>query len=499
MSVESTGKLNYFNIFDRKTDLCILLAIAFWFVAFFKGITTALDVWLTSDIFNHCLFVLPISFYLVWAKKHQLGQATPCLLFALPLFPLTLLYVVGIAGDITLFLHIATFAALPVIISSLIGWHQTKAILFPLCFILFAVPVGEELIPTLQQIAASIAIFILKLTQIPVYINGLYIEIPKGRFLVAEACSGISFFIVSIVFGSLFSYISFYSIKRKVAFVLISFLVPILANGIRVFGIIFIAHLTDMQYAAGADHLIYGWFFYCLVLLLLIVLGNWMRDEPITSEHSQKRVKPSSKPRNYFTITCICLLLAGQLLWVNSLTSNTPGQTQPLEITGFSSTTERFELSPIVPKADSTYTLSADDSSINTHLFIASFVNQSNGELVSGQQRLYSPQKWSMVRTSQLNLANGSSVNYSDITSPTGTKRLVIDWYHTKAYSGHSRIRTKLSQTYMRLFGRDNSGARVILSAEYESKQDKAVVTKLLRSYSEHVFKNLEQAYAEAN
>ena len=85
----------------------------------------------------------------------------------------------------------------------------------------------------------------------------------------AEACSGVSFFIASFVIGSLYAYLNLVSAKRRLAFVAISLIFPILANIVRVYGIILIAYWTDMEHAAGADHLIYGWFFFARVRYFL--------------------------------------------------------------------------------------------------------------------------------------------------------------------------------------------------------------------------------------
>ncbi|MEI8648950.1 exosortase [Paraglaciecola sp. Hal342] len=151
--------------------------------------------------------------------------------------------------------------------------------MFPLFFIVFCIPVGEELIPTLQAITADMSVMMLQWVNVPIYRSGLYIEIPEGRFLVAEACSGISFFIASIVIGSLYAYMNMQSRIRRVSFVCISILFPIIANAIRVFGIILTGHLTNMEHAVGADHLIYGWVFFSLVIVCLIGLGELIREK----------------------------------------------------------------------------------------------------------------------------------------------------------------------------------------------------------------------------
>ncbi|MEP4299097.1 MAG: exosortase A, partial [Paraglaciecola sp.] len=220
----------------KPVILSLFVILACWVFVFWQGLTTAIDIWLISEIFNHCLFVLPGTAYLIYLKKDQLdlNQLKPNY-FVLPLcLGSLLLYAIGLAGDVQLFMHVATFTFLPLVLWAYLGNQLALQILFPLTFILFCIPVGEELIPTLQEITADLSMVMLNWTGIPIYRSGLYIEIPQGRFLVAEACSGISFFIASIVIGSLYSYLNLRSNTRRIGFMLISIVFPVIANAIRV-------------------------------------------------------------------------------------------------------------------------------------------------------------------------------------------------------------------------------------------------------------------------
>ena len=49
--------------------------------------------------------------------------------------------------------------------------------------------------------------------------------------------------------------------------------VPIAANGMRALGIIVLAHLEGSAAAVEADHVLYGWLFFTLVIIILIAIG----------------------------------------------------------------------------------------------------------------------------------------------------------------------------------------------------------------------------------
>ena len=60
---------------------------------------------------------------------------------------------------------------------------------------------------------------------------------------------------------------------------MLSVIVPIIANGMRAYMIVMIAHLSDMKLALGVDHFIYGWVFFGIVMLLLFWVGSFWRDD----------------------------------------------------------------------------------------------------------------------------------------------------------------------------------------------------------------------------
>jgi EpsI family protein len=60
---------------------------------------------------------------------------------------------------------------------------------------------------------------------------------------------------------------------RRLLFILLSVSVPIAANGLRALGIILLAHLEGSAAAVEADHILFGWLFFSLVIMVLIAIG----------------------------------------------------------------------------------------------------------------------------------------------------------------------------------------------------------------------------------
>ena len=93
----------------------------------------------------------------------------------------------------------------------------------------------------MQTVTAEIAIVLLGLTGVPAHLEGIFITTPTGYFEVAEACAGVKFLIAMVAFGALVANVCFRSWPRRIAFLAAAIVVPILANGVRAWGTIYIA------------------------------------------------------------------------------------------------------------------------------------------------------------------------------------------------------------------------------------------------------------------
>ncbi|MEQ3638365.1 MAG: exosortase A [Alteromonas sp.] len=438
-----------------------------WLVFCWQGLSTVVEIWYGNEIFNHGFFIVPGSLYLIYLKrKTLLAQPfqTSSLAFIV-IIPALLLYIIGVAGDIQLFLHTATFTLLPALIWLLIGTKAAKTILFPLIFMLFSIPVGEQLIPYLQEIAADGSVILLQLTGVPLFRSGLYIEIPQGRFLVAEACSGVSFFIASFVIGSLYAYLNLVSAKRRATFVAISLIFPVLANIVRVYGIILIAYWTDMEYAAGADHLIYGWFFFAFVIVCLLGIGELMRE---SAQPERQDYSAHTKPSISFTIfTVLFSLFIVSTAWAMNIASanktvSAPSKPLLSELKGESCSTTSWQ--PIIVNADAVKSIYLSGTHCSVKVYSAWFSEQDN-ELVSDLHRIFDPERYSLAETQQL-VINDTTFTVYNVVSVSGEKLSVVRWYEVDDLLFTSAIKTKVHQLKNVLLGNASGGRMFVIAVE---------------------------------
>lgn len=239
--------------------------------------------WWNNSTFGHCLLIPPILAWLVWQRKEGLAQMAPqpWLPGVALILGAGLLWLLGEFAGLAVVRHAALVFMLQATVPTLFGLAIARALTFPIFFALFMIPLGEQLVPYLQTITAKFCIELLELFGVPAYIDGVFISIPNGDFEVAEACSGVRFLIAMVAFGTLVANVCFKSWGRRIAFIAASIIIPIIANGFRAWGTIYIAHLSTPEFARGIDHVIYGWFFFAFVMALTLGIGWRFFDRPV--------------------------------------------------------------------------------------------------------------------------------------------------------------------------------------------------------------------------
>ncbi|MEN8860506.1 exosortase A, partial [Qipengyuania flava] len=164
---------------------------------------------------------------------------------------------------------------------ALLGLRAGIVLAFPLAYAFMLVPFGDEIIPPLQMITAEIATAMTRWSGIEMVADGILIDTPAGLFIVAEECSGVKFLIAMVALGILVAHTCFSSWHRRAWFLFACIVVPVIANGIRAWATIFIAQYVGAEAAGGFDHIVYGWFFFALVLALVLgVAWRWFEREP---------------------------------------------------------------------------------------------------------------------------------------------------------------------------------------------------------------------------
>lgn len=462
----------------------------------FAGTTRSMvAIWIRAETFNHCFLVFPLFLWLVWGERHRLAS-----LPARPYWPgLMLVAAMGalwLAGELASAIGPAQFGVvgmIPALILTVMGWAWTRVLLLPLAFLFFAVPFGEVLVPTLIDWTADFTVVALQMTGVPVYREGNHFIIPSGAWSVVEACSGIRYLIASLMVGCVYAWLMYRSTARRLLFLLASILTPLVANWLRAYLIVMLGHLSDNRIATGVDHIIYGWIFFGVVMLLLFWVGSFWREDPLASAPPPvwPRATLSVRPLAAALASALALLVLPQLAQAGLETLR---DTRPVQLARVSASAGWQEATPGSATGGwASWRPTVHGAAAQAHqvfekdgrrvgVFIAVYRDQrQDRELVNSLNQMVPPadHQWRVLGQQRLSRsAPPGEVRVVRMTSADGPQ-LAWQWYWLGQLSTASDTLAKLDLARERALGRSDTSAWVVVHTP-DAGEGRAVIEQFL-------------------
>lgn len=449
-------------------------AVAVLLALFWRDAADMAVIWWTSSTYTHCLFILPLVGWLIWQRRDEVALLSPRLSplgLALAGFA-AILWILGEAAGVSLFRHVGLIMMLQASVLTLLGPRVARGLLFPLFYLFFLVPFGEELVPPLQTVTADLCMLFLGWAGIPAHIEGVFISVPTGYYEVAEACAGVKFLVAMLAYGTLVANVCYRSWWRRGLFMALVILVPILTNGIRAYGTIHIAAHTGNEFAESFDHIIYGWVFFAIVMAIVMAIGSRFFDRGVNDQWLDGLAPTDAKaePRARGAILAgLGLIAAAPLLWqaVQSSLGQVamPNRVTLPAISGWMPVaTQSAAWSPRFDGAD--HRLQAEylgPRGERVTLAIALYAWQGDGkEIVGFAQGAADPDShWSW--TNDTRAPPGGKAER--IFAP-GLAREVVSFYVTGGMTTGRAQLVKLATLKSRLLGRDQAAVAILVSAE---------------------------------
>lgn len=295
----------------RYWPLVVMLSIVSVLAAYWPTLAGMAYVWETSDTYAHGWLIAPISLYFLYQLRHRLAAEPQALCWwaLLPIVATGIVWTLGALADIQVVQQLAVVALVIGAVLFLMGWRWALAASFPLGFLFLAVPVGDGLVPGMIDMTADFVVAALRLSGIPVYRDGTFFVIPSGSWSVVSGCSGMRYLMATVTVAVLFAWLNYRSVWRRLAFVAVAIVFAFVANWLRAYGIVMIAHLSDMKLALGVDHYIYGWVFFGVIIFALMLLGGLFSDRSRDTEPVPGPPAPRERPRT-FVPALVALALA---------------------------------------------------------------------------------------------------------------------------------------------------------------------------------------------
>lgn len=474
----------------RRPLLALAGVAAVLLILFRRDVGDLVHIYWTNTTFGHCLFIAPVVGWLVWIRRGELARLRPVgwapglLLVATGGFG----WLLGDAAGVAIARHVGLVVMLQGAVVTILGPHVSRGLLFPMAYALFLVPFGEGMEPPLQDVTVWITMHLLHLFGVPATVDGVLINANGLLFEVAEACSGSKFVIAMIAFGVLVAHLCYRSWPRRIVFMIMAILVPVIANGFRAFGTIYAAVLTSVATATGFDHIVFGWIFFALVMAAVLAIGwRWFDRAPDAPAFDADGLQgPVRWPLNSVAAAMLVLMTAVVFPgWGNAIAARAqplPAHIDLPEVAGWTRApmSVRAPWAPSYPGADH-YLIGryADGAGNAVDLAIAVYGGQWEGhELVGyGIGVLGTEGPWLRVR--DLDALDGGSVML--IRAPGPVERQVATWYRIGNMVTSNDTEVKIETLKSKLFGGPQRGVAVHLSAEVLPGYDpRAAMTKFL-------------------
>lgn len=473
-----------------KALVVLFVALAAILVLYADTALSMVEIWARSGTFTHGFLVPPISLWLIWRLRKELALTVPWPNAWFVLVPVAtgFIWVLAELAAVGVVSQFALVTMLVFLVPAVLGMPVARRIAFPLAFLYFAVPFGEFAMPFFMEWTAKITVICLRMSGIPVYQEGLQFVIPSGNWSVVEACSGIRYLIASVTVGTLFAYLNYRSLKRRLLFVVVSFLVPIIANWARAYIIVMLGHLSGNKLAAGVDHLIYGWVFFGIVMMLMFWVGSrWREDDSPTVGFGidESARAESGKPGFSIAVSGAAFLLV-TAFWplaewqLGRELSPAVARVEPLStIPGWNASDQQVaDWSPGYGNPSASLRAFYESEGRRVGLQIVYYRNQDHERKLVGSTNVLvesSDPDWHQVARSAHRAKWGTETidaRTAVLSSANSQRLLVWHWYWINGYLTSSDVKAKVYSALMRLTGKGDDSAAIFVFTPKEQAGD---------------------------
>ena len=271
-----------------KKLLLTVVLVASFIIAYFPVWGNLASAWYNNDQYSHGFLIIPICIYILFQKKDVLSK-TPVLPSSWGLVFLIFSLIIYIFAY---FCEILTITSLSLVlftsgvITYFYGFKMFKELIFPLCLLLFMIPIPSQIFTSLtiplQIFVSKSSVFIGSLLGMPIYREGNVIHLPEQTLQVVQACSGLRSLLSLLTLSAVFSYLTLKSnVLRSILFIS-GIPIAIFVNIIRVLLMILFFYHFNYDLTKGTIHTIFGVVIFAFALIAILigkgVLSIWDRS-----------------------------------------------------------------------------------------------------------------------------------------------------------------------------------------------------------------------------
>jgi exosortase len=266
-----------------KAFTVVLILAALLGAVYWKILGALVTQWWDDPNYSHGFLVPLFCLYLVWqqcATLRRLPQRGSLVGIPVILTGIALLLLGNLGAE-----NFLMRSSLIVIVAGLILFHLGtqvfRALLFPLAFLFFMIPLPGVVFYAvtfpLQRLAAEQAAWTLDVLGIPVLLDGNIIHLAQLSLGVTEACSGIRSMISLLAGAMAWAYLLLPGGWSMAVFAAATVPITIFANAARVVMTGLIGQHFGVEYASGFFHEFAGWAIFIFAFACLLGVHTLIR------------------------------------------------------------------------------------------------------------------------------------------------------------------------------------------------------------------------------
>jgi EpsI family protein len=434
--------------------------------------------------------------YLVWINRKKLndidlspGYISGFLVF----FTGILMFVFGNRSSILVIQSLSIVITISGIVMFIYGNKLFSGLLFPIAYLLFMIPIWDNLTDYLQfpfqKFTAFTAAQLLNISGIPVYRNSIFLELPNITLEVATVCSGINNLIAVLAIALPLAYLSLKSWPRRILLVTGGIVIASLSNGIRVAIMGFLAYYGISATLHGPGHILQA-MFVSFVGFIVLFIGAWiLSDRHTTSAISSESANNSPENKeatSHSPINNRLVYLTAGILFITGMYINfySPSPVPlksdlkffPYEIGSYQGTDVSID-NNLIEMFDTDNTLARvyrKDSGSEIKLDIGYLESQGQGkELVNYKSAKFHN---GASREKILTDKSGTFEINKVISQKNGAEKAIYFWYDLNGHIIADRYYAKVRTVLDSVINRRTNGAIVMVSADIPDALDREKV-----------------------
>jgi len=439
----------------------------------------------TNEDYSHAFLMPFITGYLIWEKRKSLKDAKIKPIWAgFPLMVFTFLFsIYGILGSDISAARISWWLWLISIVLFCYGMEFFKILFLPILMLGFIIPlpncIQAPLTMSLKLTSSKLAGFLIRIVDIPVYVDGNIIDLGYTKLQVVDACSGLRYVLPLIALGILCAYFFQKHLWKRVVLVFLTLPIAVLMNGLRVSVTAILSQWVSPKVAEGFFHGFSGWFIFIISFGLLMGFSCILKMLP------PKDVKRQNGPnqnlgyrknqKNYSNIFpfIVSAGLLGSLLLASLSTGTMPKvrlangiAAFPLEFKGWKGVLEPID-PEILKKSGAEEAFQATYIN-NKNEIVTVYIGYRGSPFMESEEFFHSPtvclpsSGWKVLKKGIHKVPNILSSHYKKfvvtemLVEKMGQRQLVYFWFQTKSKIAHIIFQNRFHLA-MHALKRDNT------------------------------------------